>query len=233
MKILTNEQSELLRIFSELKNSKKFYFTGGTALSEFYLQHRFSLDIDLFAFYHYRRNEKELLIDTAEELLNSLSVENYKTEIVKKHQFFINLQLTKGNKTFYLNLCFDTAPLLNKPKLTEYKIYLVSFEDLAAAKLNTLLERLEDRDVVDFYFISKKISVEKSIDYVKKRWQNIDEYNIAVTFSRIENILSVRSPVFELLLKKANAEKIKKFYLETSTEILRKIKKNYQEKNEK
>jgi predicted nucleotidyltransferase component of viral defense system len=48
-KILTPQQKEFLDIVSEDKYlCKKFYLTGGTPLSAFYLYHRISEDIDLF-----------------------------------------------------------------------------------------------------------------------------------------------------------------------------------------
>ena len=48
-KILTLQQKEFLDIVSEEKYlCKKFYLTGGTPLSAFYLYHRISEDIDLF-----------------------------------------------------------------------------------------------------------------------------------------------------------------------------------------
>lgn len=47
--ILTPKQSQFLELISQDKQiTKRFYLTGGTALSEFYLQHRLSYDIDLF-----------------------------------------------------------------------------------------------------------------------------------------------------------------------------------------
>ena len=49
IQILTKEQQIILDELS--KNNflrDNFYFTGGTALSQFYLQHRFSEDLDFF-----------------------------------------------------------------------------------------------------------------------------------------------------------------------------------------
>ena len=49
-KILTEEQRVFLDFVSEEKYIyEKFYFTGGTPLAVFYLQHRLSEDIDLFS----------------------------------------------------------------------------------------------------------------------------------------------------------------------------------------
>jgi predicted nucleotidyltransferase component of viral defense system len=50
--ILTpNQLAFLERLQSEKQLIQRFYWTGGTALSEFYLHHRLSEDIDLFTEY--------------------------------------------------------------------------------------------------------------------------------------------------------------------------------------
>ncbi|MEW6006970.1 MAG: nucleotidyl transferase AbiEii/AbiGii toxin family protein [bacterium] len=50
IKILTEEQGKFLDLVSEEKSlCKRFYLTGGTPLSAFYLFHRVSEDIDLFS----------------------------------------------------------------------------------------------------------------------------------------------------------------------------------------
>ena len=47
--ILSNHQKEVLELISrEDYFTKKFYLAGGTALAEFYLQHRLSEDLDFF-----------------------------------------------------------------------------------------------------------------------------------------------------------------------------------------
>ena len=48
--ILSENQVKVLEIISQSKNiCQSFYLTGGTALAEFYLQHRFSEDLDFFS----------------------------------------------------------------------------------------------------------------------------------------------------------------------------------------
>ena len=48
MQIITPFQTSLLKTFVQVQDSQQFYFTGGTALSLFYLQHRKSEDLDFF-----------------------------------------------------------------------------------------------------------------------------------------------------------------------------------------
>ncbi|MBI3990758.1 MAG: nucleotidyl transferase AbiEii/AbiGii toxin family protein, partial [Candidatus Omnitrophica bacterium] len=48
--LLTDEQQKFLTLFNNEKSiCKKFYLTGGTALTEFYLHHRLSEDLDFFS----------------------------------------------------------------------------------------------------------------------------------------------------------------------------------------
>ena len=50
MSILSANQRKILEIISKDKLvCDNFYLTGGTALAEFYLQHRLSEDLDLFS----------------------------------------------------------------------------------------------------------------------------------------------------------------------------------------
>jgi predicted nucleic acid-binding protein len=46
--ILSDFQKAFLRLFAGLPDQERFYLTGGTALSEYYLGHRLSYDLDLF-----------------------------------------------------------------------------------------------------------------------------------------------------------------------------------------
>ncbi len=46
--LLTPLQKEFMSVFSRIPDQEHFYLTGGTALSEFYLGHRLSFDLDLF-----------------------------------------------------------------------------------------------------------------------------------------------------------------------------------------
>ena len=46
--LLTALQKEFLSVFSGLSDQAQFYLTGGTALAEYYLGHRLSIDLDFF-----------------------------------------------------------------------------------------------------------------------------------------------------------------------------------------
>ena len=47
--ILSENQTKILRLLAgDYSISSRFYLTGGTALAEFYLKHRYSEDLDFF-----------------------------------------------------------------------------------------------------------------------------------------------------------------------------------------
>jgi predicted nucleotidyltransferase component of viral defense system len=61
--ILTTLQNSFLDKF--FQQTQEFYLTGGTALSAFYLQHRYSEDVDLFT-------QQSLAFQMADNLANQI-----------------------------------------------------------------------------------------------------------------------------------------------------------------
>lgn len=58
MKILTPLQEEFIYTFSKSPLKNRFFLTGGTALAAFYLEHRYSDDMDFFTevkIFHYEK----------------------------------------------------------------------------------------------------------------------------------------------------------------------------------
>jgi hypothetical protein len=69
--LLTDEQRKFLTLFNEEKSLyKKFYLTGGTALSEFYLHHRLSEDLDFFSEEEFSILPISSFIKKSEKVLN-------------------------------------------------------------------------------------------------------------------------------------------------------------------
>lgn len=127
---------------------KSFFLTGGTALTVFYLQHRFSQDIDLFTLDNFALGEIDHWIKTV------WPHENIK---IKESPNFLSL-LIRGIK-----IDFVIDPLSNKESR-----YHASFENghfltvdtmknISSNKLCTLVSRTEPKDFIDFYFILKKL----------------------------------------------------------------------------
>ncbi|MCD6318273.1 nucleotidyl transferase AbiEii/AbiGii toxin family protein [Candidatus Aerophobetes bacterium] len=72
-RIITNNQRRILTFFPSLSDSQFFYLTGGTALSEFYIGHRLSYDLDLFT------GEKEFILLFSRLMEEKLKSRNFTT----------------------------------------------------------------------------------------------------------------------------------------------------------
>ncbi|OGG03040.1 hypothetical protein A2W14_07255, partial [Candidatus Gottesmanbacteria bacterium RBG_16_37_8] len=151
-----------------------FYLTGGTALSEFYLQHRLSEDIDLFS----------------ESMVNDIKIDNFLKKITSK------LKIKKISKDhimglFVYKLLLNTGETLKvdfneyafKPvevsKLKFGKLSVDSFYDIAINKAYSITGRFQNRDFIDLYFILKRdeFSLEQLLNRVEDKFNTkIDEF---------------------------------------------------------
>lgn len=154
--ILTSKQSNFLEfIQKEPQITKRFYFTGGTVLSEFYLKHRLSEDIDLFT------EEKEVDQTLVDAFLKKISA-GLGIVKIEKSQFLglvsYVLVFKDGEK---LKVDFNYYPFPRIQKGKKYKnLEIDSIYDIAVNKIHTMFMRTRSRDFVDIYFIMKTISYE-------------------------------------------------------------------------
>jgi predicted nucleotidyltransferase component of viral defense system len=81
--ILSNGQKQLLVDLSKIQSIDKFYLTGGTALSEFYLAHRKSYDLDLFTSHReIVQPISRIIEDTLKKTYNVRVVKRFETNVI-------------------------------------------------------------------------------------------------------------------------------------------------------
>lgn len=153
IKIITEEQKIIL---DEFRNDhflrSNFYFTGGTALSFFYLQHRLSLDLDFFS---------EKIFDS-QIILEKLHLWR------QKHEFGLELKTTenlhafnltfKSNKKLKVDFAYYPYKRLEKSKEVE-GLPVDSLLDIAVNKFLTISQREDIKDFVDLYFLFREFTV--------------------------------------------------------------------------
>lgn len=164
--ILTEIQKIILDEVTKNKDlSKKFYFSGGTALSEVYLKHRYSDDLDFFS--REKFGTQEILT-----FLNLLS---------KKHHFSLQTQFV--DPVYICNLVFDSQEDLKldfgfypfkqlKDPIDYLGIKVDSLFDLAVNKALSITQRTEVKDFVDLYFLLEKFSALEIIEGVKVKFNS-------------------------------------------------------------
>lgn len=184
--ILTAEQLDFLELAQkEPQITKRFYLTGGTALSEFYLQHRLSYDIDLFT------TEEEVNQQLVETFLKKISVRMEIAEI-KRSQFlglFSYILVFKDGKK--LKVDFNYYPFPRIQKGINYKnLEVDSIYDIATNKLHTIFMKPRSRDYLDLYFIMKRYNyfLDKLILDAKAKFDwDIDRITLASQLIKTES----------------------------------------------
>ena len=158
--ILTKTQKLFLELFAKTPLSQKFYLSGGTALTEFYIPYRYSEDLDFFS-------DQEIQIDEVIAFISSIKKQLGFTSFDFNTSFNRNLIFLHFPKD-ELKLEFTYYPFaqLNTPK-EEFGIKIDSIEDIAINKLFTIYQNPRSRDFIDLYMIIYKYGFSVG-DLVKK-----------------------------------------------------------------
>jgi len=185
---MTAFQARVLEVLFEGGLAQRnYYFTGGTALAEFYLQHRHSDDLDVFT--RLRRNikndYKELRWIIKREGLETFS-EIEEDEFVR---FFVRgtEETGKGLKVEFGRY----AGAQMSPGMTVEKIVVDSFEDIAVNKVCAIYGRTEVKDFVDLFFILRES--EFTLDYLVGRAKEKE-----AAFDREDTVLEFATKLLEV-----------------------------------
>ena len=128
-----------------------FYLSGGAALSLVYLQHRQSLDLDLFT------DSADLVPRLVNEIEHLAAREGWACEVRQRYASFCRLSLRRGDEVTLVDVVHDTAtPLVGLPdKPVVLGVPADDLDDLVVNKLCALLGRGDVKDLVDLYFLSR------------------------------------------------------------------------------
>lgn len=214
--ILNQFQIKVLADFKKSNLAKKFYLSGGTALSEFYLQHRLSEDLDFFT-------HEELNIDELKKFINVVC----KTIPVKKiefqhgyglYAFFITTKAGEKHKIDFGQYPFDPIE-----KLKNFNGLLVEgLFDIAVNKAQTIAFRPRLRDFVDLYFIIKQKPEWTFQELLKKSFEKFEMQADALQVG--QNLLEVDKQIdMPIMIKKVDMNKVKEFFYKEAKKLENKI----------
>ncbi|MBI4788944.1 MAG: nucleotidyl transferase AbiEii/AbiGii toxin family protein [Chloroflexi bacterium] len=150
LSILTRLQRDFLSAFFARPAAKVFFLTGGTALAEYYLRHRYSEDIDLFTLDQeaFRAMTNDLPTIAA-ELSCGLTPGTEATD-------FRSIRLQRGTEPVAkIDLVRDAGPQFGDRQ--SFGDVIVDSEfNIAVNKVTALFGRAAPKDFVDLYFLLKK-----------------------------------------------------------------------------
>ncbi len=163
---LTKAQQHVLSLLANSALSKKFYWTGGTLLAYHYLQHRNSLDIDLFSELPFTFTE---INEFAQQIKQDLGFKkvNYKKIFDRWEFIFENPETLRVEFVHYNH---DKKTLQKRDTLLG--ISIDSLEDIAANKTLAYFDRTEPKDLFDIYFLLtiKNFTVNKLLKLVNQKF---------------------------------------------------------------
>src|ERR1035437_9675107 len=168
MNILTKTQEKFLKLLGTYSFSQKFYLSGGTALTEFYIPYRFSEDLDFFS-----ENDVQIdeIIAFLTKLKKQIGFKNYEYNTSFNRNLFF---LTFPTETLKLEFTYYPFPPINIPK-NEFGMKIDSIEDIAVNKLFTIYQKPRSRDFMDLFMIIKKYNFTIE-DLIKKAKIKFDSH---------------------------------------------------------
>lgn len=147
--ILTKQQKELLiLLFKDKDVATNFYLTGGTALAEYYLHHRFSEDLDFFSSQEFDPMSIQIILKKIKKQLGIIKIDYQQS--FNRNLFFLHFdkEIIKTEFTY-----FPFTQISKTKKVDD--IQIDSLIDLAVNKAFTIYQNPRSRDFIDLYLILK------------------------------------------------------------------------------
>ncbi|MDD5738486.1 MAG: nucleotidyl transferase AbiEii/AbiGii toxin family protein [Candidatus Pacebacteria bacterium] len=212
--ILSENQAKVLEVISQSKDvCSNFYLTGGTALAEFYLQHRFSEDLDFFSenevdpqsIFSFLKSVKEKVgfekIDSQQSFNRNLFFLHFSDEIIKtEFTYFPFSRVEKG--------------------LLRDNLSVDSLLDIAVNKIFTIYQKPRARDYIDIYFIIQKTAW--NIGELLKKARVKFDWHIDLLQWGSQLLQAEQVKDYPKMIKEVNPKKWQEFFMEEA----RKIKKD-------
>jgi len=215
--ILTPRQRDFLRLIQQEKYfTQRFYFTDGTALAEFYLQHRISEDLDFFS------EKKEINPIPISQFIGAkseiLGLEKFETKrVLGLYSFFLHFKDKE-----VLKVDFNYYPFLRIEKGIKFgNLQINSIYDIAVDKVHTISMKPRARDFIDIYFIIKEkgyILYKLLMDAKAKFDWDINPIELG---SRLLEATKVSD--YPRMLKKVNHNQWKRFFVEEAKKLKKEI----------
>jgi predicted nucleotidyltransferase component of viral defense system len=215
VEILTEFQKRFINAISKSSLRDSFFLTGGTALSAFYLQHRYSEDLDFFTEIP---DEVSRMVPELEKICQKLAVN---LEMNRRFKTFLNCTIT-SEQGQYIKIDFaQDAPFRLQPLVfnEEFGIYIDNTLDIACNKFSALFDRAATKDFVDIYLINKVLfSFDEIYENAKKKHVGLDDYWLAISLQKVNLVEELPRMVVSLTI-----EELKEFFNDKVKNLMKKI----------
>ncbi len=222
--LTTLQRTVLFGLFENGLGDQGYYLTGGTALAEFYLQHRYSDDLDLFT---RKRDSLEKDFKNLREIMISLGLVIASQSVEGDHAIFFAHPEHQPNEVVKIEFARDTPAMMDSPGI-HGPVLVDSFEDIAVNKICTILSRhpSEPKDFCDLFFIlnESRYSLEYLIGRAHEKEAAFDGEEGVLAFAT--NLLNVREfPESKLrMIKPLRVEELKTYLVPKAEAIIQRLR---------
>ncbi len=173
LKLATPEQTEFYEnilypmqdeIFTLLQ-SDKFYLTGGTCLSRFYYQHRYSEDLDFFFMGDTFRKED---FEAEFTVILKKIYEKYKVEVSVNAEYFKRLLVYKNNQELKIEFIYDVTPVIGD-RIKKDAILLDTKGNIVTNKITAIQGRKTYKDYFDLFFLLKEYDLKDVVKWAETK----------------------------------------------------------------
>jgi hypothetical protein len=167
------------RVLNAIAQSETdFYLTGGTALSRWYLHHRYSEDLDFFI------NDSHDFSDQVDRALKALKHFGIRMSIQKRAEDFVRIVTSTEDAELKIDFVNDIPYRSGKVESFDLFPRIDGWWNILSNKI-CALERREPKDVADILFLCKKYSFEWAdvFQEAKQKTTYIDPLDISVVLS--------------------------------------------------
>ena len=181
-------QDEIFKLF----HSDHFYLSGGTCLSRFYYQHRYSEDLDFF--YDGYLFPKEEFNIQFQDVVNRIS-DNFQIELAVNGDYFKRIFIEKDDVILKTEFIFENYKNIGQ-RININGIQIDSKENIATNKLTAIYDRKTIKDFFDLYFLLQDVDFDSVVKWAKYKVVPLDYEGtlIALAASRLEGtVLACRA----------------------------------------
>lgn len=208
--ILTPIQKQILRDLSQDKTfTGNFYLTGGTALSEFYLHHRLSEDLDFFTEVEV---DKIWLNTVATKISKVIKASKDIQESFNRNLVFFNA----NNQIIKTEFTYFPMTLIKKPLLIN-GIPIDSEIDIATNKFFTIYQKPSARHFIDLFLLltTKNYSWEQLRKLARIKFDtHIDPIQLGSQLMKVQSV----SDLPKMLIKLPES-KWRKYFLQKAKDL--------------
>jgi predicted nucleotidyltransferase component of viral defense system len=210
-------QKRVLELFAKSALKDNFYWTGGTLLSAYYLNHRISKDLDFFTDQDFSYQEIIKFIETLKKEACLSFIEEKK--IYDRYEFILH-----NKEKILIDFVKYEHPQLNN-RINWLGIKIDSLDDIAANKLFCIFDRNDPKDLFDLYFLltAKKYTIKELTNLTEKKFGvKFAESSVLSEFHKSAKELNNLEPLILAKNKKSLIEDIENYLADLSNNFLNK-----------